>query len=231
MSYILDALKKADQERSLGSVPDLETPHWVVRRTARSYRWVWVVAGLLLVNGVLLAVLLGRDSDEQQPAAEAIVESTVAEPASRLDPVPAVPVQGGGTTVVTRPRSMARVVQSAPASPPVQRSPQVRSAVPAPVTATADSVPPAAVPEPAATPSLRPGVQLWSDLSLEFRSNFTLPRIDVHVYADQPERRFVLVDLQKYREGDTLANGAVIEEILPQGIQVYFQGTRFMIEK
>ena len=59
MSYILEALKKADQERTLGSVPDLETPHWGARRAARNYRWLWVVGALMLVNGVLLAFLIG----------------------------------------------------------------------------------------------------------------------------------------------------------------------------
>ena len=44
MSYILDALKKADQERTLGEVPDLETPHWGERRPRPSYRWLWIVA-------------------------------------------------------------------------------------------------------------------------------------------------------------------------------------------
>ena len=61
MSYILDALKKADQERSLGEVPDLEAAHWGERRRKRAYRWVWVVAALLLVNGILLYLLLGRN--------------------------------------------------------------------------------------------------------------------------------------------------------------------------
>ena len=35
MSYILDALKKADQERTLGEVPDLEAAHWGERRQKR----------------------------------------------------------------------------------------------------------------------------------------------------------------------------------------------------
>ena len=71
----------------------------------------------------------------------------------------------------------------------------------------------------------------WNDLSLEFRSGFNLPRIDVHVYSDNPGKRFVLVDLQKFREGETLASGAVLEEILPGSIQLFYQGTRFRVEK
>ena len=222
MSYILEALKKADQERTLGSVPDLETPHWGVRRPARNYRWIWIVAALLLVNGVLLAYLLGRGTDDDEPPALApSVRSTIPEPA-----VPVKPVPGAGTTVVTRPRE---VIQPPPA--PVRPTVVTPAAVPR---AAPDSSPPpaaVAVPQAARARPRQQGVQLWSDLPLEFRSTFTLPHIDVHVYAEAPARRFILVDLQKYREGDTLESGAVIEEILPQGLQLYYQGTRFEIEK
>jgi len=74
-------------------------------------------------------------------------------------------------------------------------------------------------------------VPLWEDLSLEFRGGFDMPRLDVHVYDSDPQRRFLLIELKKYREGDTLANGAQIEEILPDGIQLYYQGTRFIYRK
>jgi hypothetical protein len=40
-----------------------------------------------------------------------------------------------------------------------------------------------------------------------------------------------MVDLQKYREGDTLESGAVLEEIQPGSIQLYYEGTRFRMEK
>ncbi len=224
MSYILEALKKADQERTLGSVPDLETPHWGVRRSPRSYRWTWVVAALLLVNGVLLAFLLGRGTDDDSPK----VSASAARHAIPKPIVPVSPVPGAGTTVVTRPRD---VIQPAPAQ--VRVRPSVVTQAPAPVSmqepAPATAV--AGMPKPVPARAPQPGVQLWSDLPLEFRSTFSLPRIDVHVYADQPARRFILVDLQKYREGDTLDSGAVIEKILPQGLQLYYQGTRFEIEK
>ena len=225
MSYILEALKKADQERTLGSVPDLDTPHWGVRRSVRNYRWIWGVAALLLViNGVLLAYLLGRGTGSDEPQA---IASSI--PSTSPDPVvPVSPVPGAGATVVTRPRSM---TQPAPVIPvPVQ--PAVVTQAVAPATVPETAVPaPVSVPQALPPSPRQPGVQLWSDLPLEFRSTFQLPHIDVHVYADQPARRFILVDLQKYREGDTLESGAVIEKILPQGLQLYYQGTRFEVEK
>jgi general secretion pathway protein B len=143
--------------------------------------------------------------------------------------VPISPVPGAGTTIVTKPRN---VIQPAPATTPQVR-PSVVTQAAAPISAQ-EPVPATASVHVTQTVPARPrqpGVQLWSDLPLEFRSTFTLPHIDVHVYAEQPARRFILVDLQKYREGDTLENGGVIEKILPHGLQLYYQGTRFEIEK
>ena len=71
----------------------------------------------------------------------------------------------------------------------------------------------------------------WDDLPLEFRSGFVLPHIDVHVYDDDPARRFILVDLQKYREDETLESGAVVEAINEDSIQLNYQGTRFLMER
>jgi general secretion pathway protein B len=227
MSYILDALKKADHERSLGEVPDLEAAHWGVRRGKRSYRWVWVVAVLLLVNGALLYLLLGRD-DSLISDARVIPES--------IDTRPVTPVPRDEKAAVAasrdklRPREPVYVPPVAPARRPPPRVQQMPSVPSVPPSAVVESTPfytPAAPSQPAATSD----VPEWNDLSLEFRSGLSMPPIDVHVYSDEPGRRFILMNLQKYREGETLDNGAVLEEILPDSIQLYYQGSRFRVAK
>ena len=60
MSYILDALKKADQERAAGNVPDLETVHLHEPTVRKHYRWLWILAALFIFNGVLVALLATR---------------------------------------------------------------------------------------------------------------------------------------------------------------------------
>ena len=235
MSYILDALKKADQERTLGKVPDLEAAHWGERRSKRSYRWVWVLGALLLINGALLVMLLGSDDagvssgDRQSGPADSMAVTPVPRDARTSAPPP---------REIARPREPVFVPPSAPARPPVtvkQASPRVIQAetvenqsIPSTVEPSPSFVRP---PAPAPVPAVASSVPEWGDLPLEFRSGFTLPRLDVHVYSENPEKRFILVDLQKFREGDTLGSGAVLEEILPGSIQLYYQGTRFRVEK
>jgi len=222
MSYILDALKKADQERSLGEVPDLEAAHWGERRRKRAYRWVWVVAALLLVNGILLYLLLGRN-DSLISDAGVMPESidTIA-----ITPVPRVekPLEPALRDKQLRPREPVYVPPVAPARRPPPRVQQLPSAAVVESTPAYTSAPP---PQPAATSD----VPEWNDLSLEFRSGLSMPPIDVHVYSDDPGRRFILMDLQKYREGETLGNGAVLEQILPDSIQLYYQGSRFRVAR
>src|SRR4030042_3342298 len=53
MSYILDALKKADRQRNLSKVPTLTTFHIPVYVTGRRLA-IWVVAGMLLCGGLLV---------------------------------------------------------------------------------------------------------------------------------------------------------------------------------
>jgi general secretion pathway protein B len=225
MSYILEALRKADQERLAGSVPDLEADHESPRKTGRYSRWVWVLGIILALNGLLLAVLLLRDGSEQ-PDPVVAARTASERPAKALPaPPPAV--------VLSRPAPRAPVPVATPApTPPV--APVARERV-----STAPTVAPSPLPElprvvaaqPAAPADTGSGVPLWEDLSLEFRGGFDMPRLDVHVYDSDPQRRFLLIELKKFREGDTLANGAQIEEILPDGIQLYYQGTRFIYRK
>jgi general secretion pathway protein B len=214
MSYILDALKKADRERTLGEVPDLETAHWGERRKQRSYRWVWVVVALLVLNGALLVLLLGRN--EAPDVAEQLPERLV--PGTDTESV--LP-----SRQITRPREPVYV-------PPVVQKPAFTAQQTTAVT-TQPAYEPQPVPsvEPAAVPVVSSEVPFWDDLPLEYRSGLVLPHIDVHVYSDTPARRFILVDLQKYREGDALENGAVVEVINKDSIQLNYQGTRFLMER
>jgi len=218
MSYILDALKKADHERTLGDVPDLEVAHWGERRAGRSYRWVWGIVALLVINGLLLVLLVGRDSVDE-----------AATLASRPDTTASLPVEPQSRTrsrAVETPRLPVRPRAAVPVQPPPAARPSIPASRP-----SAPVAPPAAVRAPPQAQGGATGVPAWDELPLEFRSRLTLPHLDVHVYSDEPQRRFILVDLQKYREGDTLENGVVLEEIQQNSILLYYEGTRFLMEK
>jgi len=70
MSYILEAIKKADQKRKLGSVPDVHTIHEMPPVAARRLLWPYIVAVCLFVNVALITWWL-------HPREAPVVEKTV----------------------------------------------------------------------------------------------------------------------------------------------------------
>ena len=65
-----------------------------------------------------------------------------------------------------------------------------------------------------------PASRRWPDLHL-----------DVHVYATKPAERFVYINMRKYREGATLAEGPVLERIRRDGVVLNYQGLRFVLPR
>jgi general secretion pathway protein B len=90
--------------------------------------------------------------------------------------------------------------------------------------------------EPAAEPALRPAPAAAPAREAmpgadELAALGTLPalHLDLHVYAAQPQQRFIFVNSRKYREGETLAEGPVVEQITTDGAVLNFRGSRFKL--
>lgn len=71
-------------------------------------------------------------------------------------------------------------------------------------------------------------VTAWSRLPLTYRARVPTFSINVHVYAPEPARRFVMVDMKRYREGDTLPVGPRVESITSDGLVLAWRGRRFL---
>jgi len=230
MSYILEALKKADQERTAGSVPDLETAHATDRVEKKSPQGVRFIAALLLVNGIFLALYLGRDDRAGSPVDVAPATPGAPHLAVAPDPQPVAPATPAGRLPPSMPAAPIDPPPSLPAVPPaVPAQIEVTTLPPAPAVTAVE------LPMPAPVPPARDAgagkLPYWGELTLEFRQEFSPPQLDVHVYADEPARRFILVKLHKYREGERLESGALLEEITPDGLRLSFRGTRFLVRK
>jgi len=53
--------------------------------------------------------------------------------------------------------------------------------------------------------------------------------LDLHVYSAQAQDRFIFVNSRKYREGDTLQEGPVVEQITQRGAVLNYNGRRFIL--
>jgi hypothetical protein len=86
---------------------------------------------------------------------------------------------------------------------------------------TAATVPPAPV-GMATLPSLE-------ELRLKGSVNLPALHIDLHVYNESPSRRFVSINMNKYRENERLTAGPVLKEITPEGVVLEYEGKAFAL--
>lgn len=261
MSYILEALKKSEQERELGRVPGLVTTQEL--KPARRPRWVLVVVGVLLINGLLLAGLFLQ---------QRVSENTIH--VSEIDAItePGTGATTGPTDNLSQPEEpqVAVKLDPKPVVVPVQIPPAIEPAVATDSPGARESVgketpPPAVI--TTASPEAKQSatvvfaeqpldeysddeqifgtlssaqgsdrereeqIPLWRELPSDIRQSLPLVSMDVHVYDEQAVNRFVLINLLKYKEGDVLEEGPRVERITPEGMVLSYQGERFRITK
>lgn len=72
---------------------------------------------------------------------------------------------------------------------------------------------------------------MLSDLPFEFRQ--TLPKftINVFVYSQDPEERFIMIDMVKYKPGQQIKDAMLLKEILPDGFVIDYQNRVFKIKR
>jgi Type II secretion system protein B len=250
VSYILDALKKAAEQRDVHTPamrrlfsPDpeiVDTPRWRLALLSGGAAF----AGAAVVT---LAWLLWPSTPGIVPEKADATPMTTA----RIVPEPPAPVQPppppAPPIVRTAPRpaapAAAAPVRPAPEKPPVARTVEGPRAAdpapdvdlrrpPAPETATARPQPapasppviaslrptPSAVPVP--TPSAAPTA----------RSEAGKPmRLEVIVYSEERARRLAFINGRKYVEGDTLLDGARVQEIQPNAVVIIEDGRRVVL--
>src|SRR5262245_48879194 len=127
MSYILDALKKAEQQRQREKVPTLATVHTAPVTPPRQY-WPWVAAGVLLVNALVLVWFFFL-----RPTPTAVVETPP--PIATVPPPPtAAVIPAPAPPASTPPAPSVATPSPAPPLPPAASpAPSVATPAPAPV--------------------------------------------------------------------------------------------------
>lgn len=206
MSFILDALKKSETDRQQQSSAEFAGVP-TSSGNAGVPRWLWVLGALLAIN---LAVLLGL---MLRPGAEPSVEKT----SPRIEP----------REVLTDTPSFAEQVADVRRNTPVRQE-AVAAAVPS--SQDGDATVPAEVPVPT-TP--RQASTLPTIFEVRANGTVDLPdlHLDIHVYSDAPEDRFVFINMSKQREDSQLAEGPVVEEITPEGVVLGYRGTSFLLPR
>ncbi len=226
MSYILDALTKAAQQR------DRQAP--AVQRLlspAPRARSPWShVSGRLLaalaLNAVLLSVVLvwwlypASTPAPSEPTAAPAPSLASPRPLVKLEPMPTTDaaVEKPSPTAAAKPSSPTREPR-ADAAPP-QTQPKPSAPLPASPRASTPTVQP--TPTPSATP---PGAAARPAAPQDSAGL----RVEALIYADAPAERMVFINGRRYREGDAIDGRLRIEEIREDGVELSDQGRRFTL--
>jgi general secretion pathway protein B len=230
MSYILEALRKAEQERNLGRVPDLQTAATPIPQ-ARRRLWPLFLGLALVINGTVLTVLLLPDylSRFVSPAKQSaipIVESVTPSSNPITEYMPVQEISNARTDDSTPP----------PVSPPPSgpaRDSQAAIPEPAPAPETIAIPLPSTLPTPTVSSldhsPASSSVLALQALPMEFRRAFPKLNLDVHVYSAAIHKRFVLINSKRYQEGDRLSEGPLLESITADGAVLSYQGQRFLL--
>lgn len=236
MSYILDALRRADAERAaapglhaqapVAAIDDDDEDLAAKPQAQRAPKRLLGAAAVLALVGLLVWWWMpaGEDAATEQASS------------GRVAPDAGRPAAAGG-------RGLPPIEGAPPAPPPglpaLPREPArppeaARVAEPLPQT-RGEGRPPAAA-EPAAAAkapaSSSTGEQrVWSLAELPDEIRRQLPSLNVggSVYSADASARMIILNGQVFHERDDLGNGTVVEQIRPHQAILSFQGYRYKI--
>lgn len=233
VSYILEALKRADAERERGAVPGLHAQPFALgevddRPRRPASHWRWVVLGFLIgLSGLVAGWWFARGRDAQVAAAPPLpaVERRAAPGVApgAVPAVPAVPVAAAPTATAppATPRPAVQATVPAIAAPAIAALP--RKAAPA--------VPAAAPPQqpPATAGGAAPRVPHFSELPENIRREIPQLAVGGAMYSENRANRMLIMNGQILHEGDQPVPGLVLEQIRPKQAVLNYKGQRYEI--
>lgn len=245
MSFILDALKKSESDRQRQNGPALFEVKVAPPRT-RLPLWAVAIAALLVVNlGIVMWMVLrhpARAAAEEAapPAGPAAAAAAASAPAGAAEAMPAAAV----STTPVAPLSAA-ATQTAAVSPPATAATSTTGGAGNAAEesnpedyAPAHESPAAPAHESAATAlgnhvrrGTAEGVPLYQDAAATPGAQIPQLRLDLHAFAARPQDRFVLINMHKLREGDSLPEGVRVDSITPDGAILSYNGSRFLLPR
>lgn len=223
MSYILDALRKADAQRERDPARGIHAQSVTALASEREADPASPLA--LLAWGVSAAVVLALaawwlaqpDAPVEAPAIPPPAASATPAPAAAPPPVVAV----APPPAVTPPAAATEVLPPAPPLRPVPPAPPPAAQLP-------PSAEPQKTPVPA-QPVVIAGERLLAPRDLPPDVQRDLPKLAITggVYSTDPARRLLIVNGQVLSEGAEAAPGVLLTQIRPKVAVLTFRGWRY----
>jgi len=245
MSYILDALKKAERERGMAKVPTLSTVH-DIQSIPRSRIWM-IAAAFLVFSTILFWLFFFRAKTNEQTTSlqpeKNINDNSVSAPLSTR--------QSPGTSETN---THSKATGPAESTPPIEEDeegigpeevmarikeygvthvPQNRPAQePRPYTARSPSPPPpmrGGINQYTVTQTAQTPASGAAENPDSLRDAISKMDMTIVVYADAKAGRLVFINGRKYTEGEYINDNYLIESITMEGAVLSFQGERMLL--
>jgi len=239
MSYILDALKKSEQERGHGNVPGVQTVHSssLNYHSDKKALWPYVLITAVILN--LLAILYFIVDRDKPTTVNAEKDSQPAQTTAEVQPAVVIPPTVNTREMQTKQNTPAadmqdHIAQSATADTRETEHVPAASALMQPMNSpgvVADSGR-----QQAETGNTKATVPATSEkvIPIEF---YDLPEaiskqlpaiiISAHVYSTNPLQRSIVINDKFMEEGEYIIDDLVLKEITADGAIFDYQGTRF----
>lgn len=240
MSFILDALRKSDQQRQRSATPTLtsiQTPAAQARQPA--LWWYGVLAAVLVGAGILIGWMHQWQAEPTTPAIRPTVnkpldtsaQKFVATPLPVLSEIPRkteAPQPSRASTALAQaapPPSGADTPRDKPAKPEVASQAPAASVAPGPkAAAPAHEEPARPAPGDAARET---GVMALTELPPALQQEIPKLAVLAHSYSSKPKSRFVYINDRMWHEEESPAPGLKLEQITPDGMILSYKGYRF----
>ncbi len=242
MSYILEALKKSEQERRRGEVPEIN------RFEANSGEegnktWLWpaVAVALIAVNLVILVVWApwktsesGSEQARQSgDRATPAMSATARQAADTVTVAPAIPPtikpREPSKTPVKEPAKTASVTAE-PGNQRLASDPQPEPEIIRPRSQTV----PAPEPEPEVIrPSGGPRTSYLpqlQELPMDVQQRVPDMSFSSHMYSSEPRFRSIIINGRRLKEGQYLNDTIQVREITDKGVVLSMDGTLFEVD-
>lgn len=213
MSYILDALKKSDQERKQGDVPNLQTMHLAV---APEQKNPWFIYALIVILLLALAFVIGIVMSPKKDAELSAV--------NRQEPLQAPNVRHGESSEIAKIRQQKTAIVKAEVVVEKTNMDEVsRYQETAPVLEEPNKVQRIKLADISEVPYLH---------ELKAYQQQLVPELSFagHVYSSVAASRSVIINGRAMSEGEAIMQGMTVEQITSKGVVFRYNDIIFRVD-
>ena len=234
MSYILDALKKSEQERGHGNVPDVQTVHSssLNYRSDKKVYWPYILITAVILN--LLAIsyfIVNKEKPAQLPLGveESVTggQDNAGDTTNTVMPeLPAPPVLMVEKNMPTETSKPLPVSAGTTTGKSVKAATAETKPTISKEQVTTKTVSHAAEPQ-AASINNNETIIDFHELPASIKQQIPTITISAHVYSSNPIQRSIVINNNFMEEGEYILDDLILHEITRDGAIFNYQGTLF----